>query len=159
MFFINCDASELEDVLAIDEVADKAMAKATADLAAATHAKLAELATERLHTRRRTYLDALSIFQADDGVWVIDLDASALWVENGMNSHSMLEDLLKSPKAKRAADGSTYLSVPFIHNKGKQEMTPAQQKLTDTIKKELAKVGAGLNKLENDSSGNPKRCA
>jgi hypothetical protein len=156
MFYINIDASALQDLLDIGDAANDAMASAARDLSAATRGKIVELAQEKLHTRRSMYLDALTHFQLDDNTFVVNLDKSARWIEDGMPEHSMLDDLLKSKKVKRAKDGSAYLIVPFQHNKGKSSLSPAQQGLLATIKKELAKVGATPNKIEMDSGGKPK---
>lgn len=156
MFYINIDAGDLADLEDLGEAAESAMKKAAADLTAATRAKAIEIATEKLHSRRGQYVEALTHFQLDDHTFVVNLDKSARWIDDGMPEHNMLDDLLKSKKVKRAKDGSTYLVVPFQHNKGKQNMTPAQQRLLATIKTELAKVGATPNKIETNSEGTPK---
>jgi hypothetical protein len=157
VFHLNLDISALSDLLDLGPAADAEMQRAAAQLTAATHAKVVELANAKLHSRRGPFLSALSYFQVDDHTFVVNLDASARWIDDGMKPHNMLDDLLKSKKAKRAKDGSTYLVVPFQHNKGKQNMTPAQQKLLNTIKNELAKVDATPNKIEVDANGKPPR--
>jgi hypothetical protein len=157
MFYLNLDISELQDLLDIDEVADAEMQRAAANLTAATKAKITELAQEKLHSRRNMYLSALSHFQLDETTWVVNLDASARWIDDGMDPHNMIDDLLKGKGVKRAKDGSAYKVIPFQLNKGKQDMTPAQQSLLATVKKELASVGATPNGIENDSSGNPRQ--
>lgn len=156
MFYMNLDISELTDLLGLPDAAEGEMKRAAANLTAATKAKLVELANEKLHSRRGTYLDALSHFQLDDTTWVVNLDKSARWIDDGMPEHDMLDSLLKSKKAKRAKDGSTYVVVPFQHNKAKQNLTPAQQSLLDTVKAELAKVGETPNKLSLGSNGSPR---
>lgn len=156
MFYINLDASALQDLEGLADAAEGAMAKAARDLTAATRGKIVELAQEKLHSRRGMFIDALTHFQLDETTFVVNLDKSARWIDDGMDAHDMLEDLLKSKKAKRAKDGSTYVVIPFQHNKAKQSLTPAQQSLLNTIKKELASVGATPNKIEMDSSGKPK---
>jgi very-short-patch-repair endonuclease len=70
-----------------------------------TYSKVVELANERLHSTRSKFMDGLTTFQLDSSTFVINLDASAAWINDGMDAHSMLESLLASPKAKRAADG------------------------------------------------------
>ena len=153
MFYINLDTSDLTDLLALPDIAEAEMQAAAANLTAATKAKLVELANERLHSRRGMYLDSLSHFQLDDTTWVVNLDKSARWIDDGMPEHDMLDDLLKSKKAKRAKDGSTYLVVPFQHNKGRQNMTPAQQSLLNTVKQEMSKVGETPTKLAMGAGG------
>ena len=156
MLFINIDASALDDLLDLGGAAQRALDRAGAELTAATRAKITELAQSRLHSRRNMYLDGLSHFQVDDSTWVVNLDSRVRWIDDGQSEHSMLDDLLKSKKAKRAKDGSVFVVVPFQHNKVKQDMTPAQQSLLQTVKKELAKVGATPNKIETHSDGTPK---
>jgi hypothetical protein len=156
MISFNIDLSDLQDLLSIEEVANKELQNAARDLTEMTKAKITEIANEKLHTRRKTFLDGLSTFQVDDNTWIINLDAKARWIDDGMEPHSMVQDLLKSKNAKTAADGSKYAVIPFQHNKTKQQQTPAQQSLLATIKKELAKVGATPNRLETDKAGKPK---
>lgn len=156
MFFINVDFSALDDLLDIGTAAEGAMKQAANDLTAATRAKIVELANEKLHTRRAQFIEGLSHFQVDETTWVVNLDAKARWIDEGMKEHSMLDDLLKSKKAKRSKDGSTYVVVPFQHNKAKQNLTPGQQMLLNTIKKELAKVGTTPNQIETNGRGEVK---
>lgn len=156
MFHISLDISDLEGLADIGELVSQEMKRAATELTAATYAKVVELAKDQLHSRRRLYLEGLSHFQLDETTWVVNLDAKVRWIDDGMPEHSMLDDLLKSKKAKRAKDGSTYVVIPFQHNRGKQDMTPAQQSLLATVKGELAKVGATPNKIETDASGQPK---
>lgn len=156
MFYLNLDVSELQDLLALPDIAEDELQKAAANLTAATKSKIIELANEKLHSRRNMFMEALSHFQVDDSTWVVNLDKSARWIDEGMSEHNMLEDLLSSKKAKTAKDGSKYVVIPFQHNKGKQDMTPAQQSLLNTVKKELAKVGESPNKLTMDSTGKPQ---
>jgi ribosomal protein S16 len=148
--------SSLDDLEDLKESAEAEAKKAAAQLAIATHAHLVEKAQEKLHTRRGMFIEALSHFPIDADTWVVNLDANARWIDEGMEAHDMLDDLLKSKSAKRAKDGSTYVIIPFQQNKAKQQMSPAQQSLLATIKKEMAAVGATPNGIESDSSGVPK---
>lgn len=163
MFYLNIDASEILGAGDMEDAAEKELKQAARALTAATHGKLIELANQKLHTRRQPYIDAVSMFQMDETTFVVNLDASARWIEDGMPEHDMLENLLKSRKVKRAKDGSAYLVVPFQHNRAKSSMTPAQQSLLATIKKELASLGSEFpggtitpNKLEMKADGTPK---
>src|SRR4051794_21540358 len=94
-----------------------------------TYAHLVEKARDRLHTRKALFLDHLKYFPLDDKTFVVSLDAKARWIDDGMDAHSMLDDLLKSKKAKRAKDGSTYVVVPFQQNKAPTQQTSAEQNL------------------------------
>lgn len=161
MLFVNVDVSELQGFGEMDEVVEKELEDAARALTAATHGKLIELANQKLHTRRQQYIDAVSMFQLDKSTFVVNLDANARWIEDGMPEHDMLENLLKSKSAKRAKDGSAYVVVPFQHNKATR--TPAQNSLLATIKKEMASIGKDFpggtitpNKLERGPDGTPK---
>ena len=156
MFKVNLDISSLQDLLELGAVADDEIRKAASDLTVMVRGKIVELANEKLHTRRKPFIDALTHFQIDESTWCVNLDASAKWIDDGMEEHDMKPGMLKSPKAKRAKDGSTYLVVPFELNKSKQSMPPAQQSLLATVKKEMAKVGATPGGIENYASGKPK---
>lgn len=160
MLFIDLDLGALQDILDLGDVAETEMQRAAANLTAATKGKIAEIANEKLHSRRGMYLDALTHFQIDDNTWVVNLDKGARWIDDGMPEHSMLESLLKSKKAKRSKDGSTYVVVPFQLNKAKQNLTPAQQSLLNTIKSEMAKAPGDEKvtptKIETHADGSPK---
>ncbi len=116
----------------------------------------AEEAGKRLHTRRQMYIDKVTHFQVNDDTWVVNLDASVRWIEDGLPERNMLDDLLKSKSAKTAKDGSKYVVVPFNHGpKGQTEMTPAQKNLLDTIKGELKQRKISYGSMEM-AGGKPK---
>jgi hypothetical protein len=136
-----------------------AMKKSAAALTAATRAHIVEEANKKLKTRRQKFIDALTIFPADDNTWIVNLDRKARWIDDGMDEHEMIDDLLKSPKTKTSKDGSRYLSIPFDHSPGKGStgMTPAQGDLVSTIKKELKAKGIPFGKIETGPDGKPKQ--
>lgn len=150
------DFDDIYDLLGLSGVADKTMADAARDLTVATHAHIIEEANKILHTRRGMFIEALSYFQIAEDTWVISLEGSARWIDEGMDPHSMLESLLASPKAKTAKDGSKYLVVPFSHAGGPTQLTPAQQNLLSTIKEGLKSRNIPYQKLERDDTGSPK---
>lgn len=156
MLYFNLDLGAWEDLEQLPAAAKTEAERAVAQLSVQVHGKVVELARDRLHTRRGMYLKGLTHFQIDKDVWCVNLDASVRWIDDGLEPHSMLEDLLASPKAKRSADGGKYVVVPFQHNQPRQSLTPAQQSLLATVKKELGKVGATPNKIETDREGNPR---
>lgn len=157
MIFFNIDVSAIEGLEDLPDAAVDEARKAAQTLAGQIHGKVVQLAQERLHTRRGMYLKGLTHFQIDKDTWCVNLDAGVRWIDDGLDPHSMLEDLLNSPKAKRRSkDGGKYITIPFQHNQPKQALTPAQQSLLATVKKELAKVGATPNKIETDANGQPK---
>lgn len=158
LFSINIDSSDFKGLGdGLESALQEACEEASRDLAAATHAKVVELASEKLHSRRRAYVEALSLHQ-DGDIWVLALDGSAAWIEDGMEPHNMLEALLSSPKAKRAKDGSTYMVVPFEHGPGKgpAEDTSEHQDLVGALKTEFKKRKIPWAKIERDDQGRPK---
>ncbi len=157
MFFINLDLTPLLAVgQGFDESTKAAMKQAGDRLTKMVKAHLVEEANKKLHTRRQMFIDGLSTLQLDDDTWVVNLDAKVRWIDDGMSAHNMIDDLLKSPKAKTAKDGSKYMVVPFQHKKGPTQMTPAQKTLLDTIKSELKSRGIGYGKMETGKDGKPK---
>lgn len=171
LFTVNIDSSEFKGLGdGLEEALQAACETASQELAAAAHAKVIELAQEQLHSRREKYIEALSLRQ-EGGVWVLALDGSAAWIEDGMPAHNMLDALLSSPKAQRAKDGSTYLVVPFEHGPGKGPGTDwaPHQDLVDTLKKEMKKgvfdkmskdptkrTKIPWSEIERDDQGKPK---
>jgi hypothetical protein len=155
MFYVNLDASGLLDLLQIPKVVRDQVNQAGNALTAQTRDHMKRLAHDRLKTRRAMFVDGLSVFQESNDTWIINLDASVRWINDGMEPHNMLDDLLHSPKAKRSKDGSIYLIVPFSHKKGPTESTRAQANLTDTIKSEFKKFGVPYGKIEKGPDGKP----
>jgi hypothetical protein len=158
VFRIDLDLSTLlEAANELGPVANEAMQEAGRRLAAMTHAHIVEEAAKKLHTRREMFVEGLKHFQLDSNVFVVNLDAKVRWIDDGMPSHSMLDDLLGSKKAKTAKDGSRYLVVPFRHGpKGPTQMTPAEKTLLDTIKGELKSRKIPYGKVERHANGDPK---
>ena len=134
----------------------KDLSEAVAGLAAQTHAHVVEMANERLHSRREAYVNALKFEEVQPGLWVITVTQPAMWIEEGQEPHNMLDDLLKSPKAKTAKDGSKYLVIPFKHDKGPTQQTAHAQGVTQMLKQELKKRGVPYKKIENGPDGKPK---
>lgn len=156
MIHLNLDISPITTLAKEFEAqAKKAMEEGLHALAVQTHAHIVEEVQQKLHSSREKYLDALHI-REEDGAWFITLDEEAMFIEEGMEQHEMIDDLLKSPKAKTAADGSKYMVVPFKHNKGPASQTPAQKSLADTIKKELKSRGGSWGKMEKNADGSMK---
>lgn len=159
MIRVNVDLGEIKGL--VEETKDameQAMAEAVRNLAAMGHAKAVELAGQKLHSRRQKFVDALHYEQVDANTWVISLDAKVRWIDDGMQPHNMIDDLLKSKKVKRAKDGSSYVIVPFEHGPGKGgSNTPqAQLDLVSTVKTEMKKRKIPFGKIETDAGGTPK---
>jgi hypothetical protein len=142
---------------------DSALNAAAAKLSVQAHLHIVELAQEGLHARREMYLKGLSApKQVSTGTWVISLGPQAVWIDNGLPSHSMIPDLLrKSPYGnaksgpKTSSDGSTYRVIPFEHMKGPSRQTQAEKTLTDTIKSAFKEQNIPYKKAEYDKSGSP----
>jgi hypothetical protein len=138
---------------------EKALKEAAASLSRQAHAHILEEVQngeKALHSTQKIYTKALGFKQVNEHTWVITLDQKAMWIEEGRTKGEMISDLLKSTKTKTAADGSRFLSVPFKHNKGPTSSTPAQQDLTATVRKEMAKRKIPYGNLEMDAGGKPK---
>ena len=157
MLNINIDLSALKELSGMDQILDQFAKEETLKLGAMCQAHMVELANERLHSRRQKYLDNLKP-KVEEDCYILELDASQLWVEEGMEPHNMLDDLLSSPKAKHAKDGSMYLIVPFDKSPGKgQTGTQAgQMDLVNTLKGEMKKQKIPWSKIEKDDQGRPK---
>lgn len=158
MIGINIDISSLQGLLDITDNLQSAAASASRTMASMIRGKAVELANQKLHSRRKMYVDGLSIKEGDDGVWLVSLNAKVRFIDDGKSEWNMLEDLLKSPKAKTAKDGSKYLIVPFDHSPGQgpASTTPAQQDIMSEIKSELKKRNIPFSKIEKDQDGNAK---
>src|ERR1700690_4026333 len=157
MLHLNLDIGDLFNVSeALKPAVEKALKEAAESLALQAHSHIVELVSKELHSSKDKYMASLSFSQVDENTWIINLDAKANWIEDGMKGHEMIDDLLKSAKAKIGKDGSRYMSIPFQHNKGKTSQTPAATDLTNTIKSELKKRNIPYGKIERDENGQAK---
>lgn len=161
MIRLNLDISALLSIQkGLEPAIRDSLNKAGAKLAQATHSHIIEQAQAKLHTRRQMFIEHLTVFpleQSGQGVWIVNLDKKYRWIDDGMDEHEMLEDLLKSPKAKTSKDGSRYITIPFDHSpgKGKTGTTPAGKTLIDTIRGELKTRGIPFGKIEKGPDGKP----
>ncbi len=159
MVFVHVDISDILSISGVKEKVESAAKDALRDLTAQTHAHIVEQVQSRLHSTREKYLDALEPpNQLSEDVWIISLNEKAMWIEEGIEPNKeMIDDMLKSPKAKTAKDGSKYMVIPFEHNKKPSAQTPAQKSLTDTIRGELKNRNIPYGKIEKDAAGNAKK--
>jgi hypothetical protein len=81
-FEIDVDAlaSQIKD---LKEEFKAELTKGIGNVAAMTHGKLLDLANDEMHSLAQKYKDAVSFRQVDDTLWIVSLDASALWIEEG----------------------------------------------------------------------------
>jgi hypothetical protein len=154
LFGLDLDLTQLKSLFGLSEAAAKAMADGARDLSAMGHAKIVELAAQRLHSRRKMFLDAVTMSMVD-GVWVIQLDAKMEWIDSGLPPHDMLEALLRSPKAKISKEGFRYLVVPFQHNKLPQNTPASSQPMVDQVKAYMKSKSIPWGKVERDEQGRP----
>jgi intein/homing endonuclease len=73
-------------------------------LAIMTHAKLHELAGEKLKSLSKLYRDNIAFSNPAPNMWVVTLKDKAVWIDDGKKQGSIIDDLLRNG-AKTAADG------------------------------------------------------
>ncbi len=132
-------------------------------LVMATHGHILEEAQSKLHSSRQKYIDAISFSQVDQDTWVISLDNSAMWIEEGIPPNTSMVDWLlgtgrggKGKPAKTAKDGSKYRVIPLTQNKAPTQSTPKQKSLTDMLKQGMKEKGIQFGGIEKDAAGKPK---
>jgi len=131
----------------IKDLTDDMKAKAKQQvqiLAAQAHALILAKAQAKLSSTRKIYTDALGLQKiassGDNEIWAVTLDKSAKWIEDPMPNHSMLDYLLKSPKAKMGKNGK-YIVIPFEHSKPANEQSETQSKIAKYAKNVLKEQG------------------
>jgi hypothetical protein len=153
---ININTEELlKDLVDIKDSARDSINKAVGSLAASTNAKVQELAAEQLKTTSSKYRKALSFEEISKNIWVVSLDESMLWREEGMTAHSQIDDLLKN-NAKISSKGNKYKSIPMDYSGPESEQTPKTKELVKQIKSHLKTERISFKKIEFDPNGNPR---
>ena len=157
-FRITIDTEPLQILARLPEAVEASARKWVAVLSAQVHSHILEKAQQGLNSRREMYVEHLHApVQVDEDTWVVSLDAKYRWIDDGMPAHSMLDDLLKSPKAKTTKAGDRYMVVPFeLGPKGPTQMTQAQTNLLDTVKQQLKQKKIPYAKIEKNEDGTPK---
>jgi len=159
MYNINIDLSCLAGFKDLADIIKQEAEQAANDLSIQVHAKALELANERLHSRRQMFVEALSLTHEGNGEHYLSLAQGSVWIDDGMEPHSMLDALLNSPSAKTSKDGHKYLVVPFQHvgpGKGPTNTPESSKETVDTVRAELKKRKIPLAKIERDAQGRPK---
>lgn len=153
---LNIDVQKLADSVnsLVEEVIGD-VRKGVQRLSAQTHAKILELATSELKTSKKKYMDALSTpEEVAPGVWVITLDADALWIEDGLpENFDMKPGLLKN--AKTSANGSRYQVIPFEWSKNHRQNSGNQQMLVNELQSKLKNEGIAWKATKNNIVTNP----
>lgn len=155
-FDINTDKI-VEEFSKDSEKLKKAIEDAAGNLAAATHAKAVELASNKLSEGMyKKFTDNLSYSKIEDGVWVVTLKADAVWLDDGIPPYSMYDTHLKSPKAKTSEKGYKYLTIPFNHSKSPSSQSAREKQLASQIKDEFKARGIPWKKIETNPDGSPR---
>lgn len=157
--------SDLKFLINTDELAaafgdikievEEALNKSAKQLASMTHAKVVEMAQKELSSTREKYLSQLEFQEIVPGVWAITLNQPALFIEDGMQPHSMVDDLLrKNPKISK--DGFRYKHIPFEHSKPSSEQTMQGKQLTSQLKELFKREGIPFKGIEKNADGSPR---
>lgn len=157
---LHINAQELAESLnGFKDEIEKDIENSVKSLASMTHAKTLELAEEKLRSLKPQYKKALSFEEVQKGIWVVSLDESAMFIEEGKDPGSMVDDLLKRG-FKVAKDGSRYRSIPigskFSPSARGESMTPKTKELVGRIKKELSARKISYKKIETNPDGSPR---
>lgn len=137
----------------VKALADEMLSRSAEDLAAMTYSKVVEIAQAKLHTSREEYLNALSYEPAGGGAWTVTLNRKAMWIEEGMPRHEMIDDLLKN--AQTAKDGSRYKVIPFPI-KGAARTAPAALPIRLAAMNALKRAKINMKEIEKEVDGRPK---
>lgn len=92
-----------------------------------------------------------------DGMWMVELDSKADFIEKGRESQFM--DWLLKPGdkgVKRSKDGSFYRAIPFRHTQNGKATPNTKPAFPTLIKKQAQREGVSLSKIDMDESGKPK---
>ncbi len=136
MLSLNIDIKDLLSLEAhFEEAVKKVMSEAGQRLAMATHAHVIEQAG-KLEKRQRLFLEGLKFIQENENTFIIHLDASVAWVEDGVKPQDP-----KPPKFEGEKNGNT--------------RTPAATDLLASIKQMLVRQKIPLGKIETDKGGRP----
>lgn len=130
--------------------------KGVANLAAITHAKVIEMASEELHSSRQEFMDGLGFEEIAPGVWVVSIDEKGLWVEEGLEPNTDMKPGLLAGATKVSKEGFKYRSIPFDHGKAPSQLTGYAQGVVSKIKSNLKKAGVPYKKIETDPNGSPR---
>jgi hypothetical protein len=132
--------------------ADVLLERAAEDLAAQAHAHIVEQASSKLRSTRSAYLEALSLEPTGKGAWVITLDKSAAWIEEGMPRHEMIDDLLKNGGRFSPKTGARYRIIPFPI-RSKTQTPAAAQIIRQAAQDAIRKAGINMKQVEREVDG------
>jgi hypothetical protein len=130
--------------------------RGVSSLAAMTHAKVAEMASEQLRSPLKNLQDSLGFEEISPGVWVVSIDEKGLWIEEGIEPGKDMKPGLLKGATKMSKDGHRYRSIPFDHGKAPTQMTPYAQSLVSMIKQKLKQEKVPFKKIEKNADGSPR---
>lgn len=157
MFHLNLDLGSLQGMaLELKARADALVQEAAQNLAAQVYGRIVEEAQAKLHSSRQQYLDALSL-EEKSGEYVITLDKSAVWIDDGMEAHEMIDQLIfgGTVRPKASKHGSFYKIIPFQINKAPSGMTPSGLAIRAAAMSAMKKAGIPWGKIEKGPTGQP----
>ncbi len=138
------------------EEAKQDIQKGVSNLAAITHAKVAEMANSELKTTRKKLADNLGFEEVTDGVWIVSIDEDALFIEDGIEPNTDMKPGLLKGATKTSKDGHPYRVIPFEHSKAPSQLTPTAQHLVNILKEGLRKEKIPFKKIEKNADGSPR---
>ena len=128
-------------------------------LSISTHAFVVNYAQEKLDGWKLGHFlgpegNNIRWVQLAENMWVVEIDPSVAWIEEGREPTSMATEdwLLKPDKSKTAKDGSTYRVIPMSKHKDNRRNPELKSILND----QLTKQGIDMKTLELDQNGQPK---
>lgn len=93
-----------------------------------------------------------------DGIWMVELDEKAEWLEDGREPTFMGDWLLKpgAKGVKTAKDGSQYRAIPFKQTEDGKKYEGTKPLFAALVKKQAERQGINLKKIEKNIDGTPK---
>lgn len=153
---VNIDISDLKKELkSFTAEIEKELQTGVQTLAAVTHLKVKEMASQELHSSRKKFDESLGFEQIAEGLWVVSVDEKGLFIEEGIESGTDMKPwLLKNGKTSK--DGHKYKVIPFEHSKAATEMTPYAQNIAQQLRTNLKKANIPFHGIETHENGKPK---
>lgn len=130
--------------------------KAVANLAAITDAKVKEMASQELHTSRKEFMDSLGFEEVSPGVWVISVNESGLWVEEGIDANKDMKPGLLAENFKTSKEGHRYKAIPFDYSTPPSHQSASTQQVVSFLRSKLKKEKVPFKKIERNTDGSPK---
>jgi hypothetical protein len=155
-FKLNIDISEItKEFESIKKEVAEAVQTGAESLAHIVHAKINEIATDKLNTRAKTYKENVTFEEVQKNVWIVTLLEPAMWIEDGQKPYDMKETLL-AKNAKIGKTGKRYKHIPMDKAKPPSQQSENANKLTNQIKEHLRANKIPFRKIEVDEKGSPR---